>query len=170
MTTIVPENPVHPRACGEHRARPNGRRLMNGSSPRLRGTRDTSAPGHVGERFIPAPAGNTCACRQVPHICPVHPRACGEHACCRQDYCCVGGSSPRLRGTHAPLDQVAGLLRFIPAPAGNTIPVSIWHRVAPVHPRACGEHTASAAAPGDATGSSPRLRGTRIQKHYRSAR
>ena len=57
------------------------------------------------------------------------------------------GSSPRLRGTCA---YVAGspppLVRFIPAPAGN---MRLWPcqaMLAPVHPRACGEHRTNLSA------------------------
>ena len=50
--------PVHPRACGEHRSIPDGAHLGLGSSPRLRGTLETSKLTPYSCRFIPAPAGN----------------------------------------------------------------------------------------------------------------
>ena len=50
--------PVHPRACGEHRAVMPAKMLKPGSSPRVRGTRAYPARSY-GERFIPARAGNT---------------------------------------------------------------------------------------------------------------
>ncbi len=51
--------------------------------------------------------------------------------------------------------------RFIPAPAGNTIPASFEITLKAVHPRACGEHVVRLAQLETTTGSSPRLRGTR---------
>ncbi len=80
----------------------------------------------------------------------VHPRACGEHV----------------------IDEVslyAGL-RFIPAPAGNTAGSRSAAAPIPVHPRACGEHGCSLDDPKSVTGSSPRLRGTRLRRdraHHR---
>ena len=148
---------VHPRACGEQRPKywPG---TVQGSSPRLRGT------GLFQPRY-----GRS-----------VHPRACGEQSSASDGHH-VAGSSPRLRGT-APRGSGDGgeqfgavredLIRFIPAPAGNSaqftpfIPAPGGRCLAalngssprlrgtdgtkqlprPVHPRACG--------------SSPRLRGT----------
>ena len=49
---------VHPRACGERLSPRGEEERLNGSSPRLRGTRDQHAPGLQIIRFIPAPAGN----------------------------------------------------------------------------------------------------------------
>ena len=52
---------VHPRACGEHfHGHRSDRRMLTGSSPRMRGTQSTVAWAHiVDHRFIPAHAGNT---------------------------------------------------------------------------------------------------------------
>ena len=73
------------------------------------------------------------------------------------------GSSPRLRGTLLPVDREKERLRFIPAPAGNTISAPWGGPKLSVHPRACGEHF-DIQAPGlRSGGSSPRLRGTRVE-------
>ena len=50
---------VHPRACGEHHGRPPKACSVPGSSPRLRGTRESCSFLPRRSRFIPAPAGNT---------------------------------------------------------------------------------------------------------------
>ena len=71
--------PVHPRACGEHRMFVPHRGEQNGSSPRLRGTPRCAARDGAGSRFIPAPAGNTSAFASPTPEIAVHPRACGEH-------------------------------------------------------------------------------------------
>ena len=71
---------VHPRMCGE---RPHTTPLavtVHGSSPHVRGTHDCQALIRVGQRFIPACAGNalvinTSAIRET-----VHPRMCGERS------------------------------------------------------------------------------------------
>ena len=55
---------VHPRACGEHRAR--------------------ARPSLIGDRFIPARAGNTLARPVTMGVSSVHPRACGEHSARRR--------------------------------------------------------------------------------------
>ncbi len=115
----------------------------------------------VDDRFIPALAGNTRACLDSISKRPVHPRACGEHVTQGRFGLDRAGSSPRLRGTHAPDIAYMVTLRFIPALAGNTArPTSSTSR-RPVHPRACGEHSSSRSQPEPPHGSSPRLRGTR---------
>ncbi|EFH10694.1 hypothetical protein HMPREF0731_3079 [Pseudoroseomonas cervicalis ATCC 49957] len=114
-----------------------------GSSPRLRGTQVTPVVAVEGDRFIPAPAGNTGAAPSGRRTSP--------------------GSSPRLRGTLNPAAAFALRQRFIPAPAGNT--AHGWRAPSPppVHPRACGEHSAEGSRNDGDDGSSPRLRGTRAQ-------
>ena len=66
-----------------------------------------------------------------------------------------------MRGTLDDGLVVGGEGRFIPACAGNT--QSAARRSAPpaVHPRVCGEHKSSEKGNHAATGSSPRVRGTR---------
>ncbi len=151
---------VHPRACGEHvqcqRPKPN----RDGSSPRLRGTCTSDGYQHFYTRFIPAPAGNIFIriISTVPRA--VHPRACGEHGWPRLAASLPSGSSPRLRGTFAHVHGGARAGRFIPAPAGNIRIGQVSGRVAPVHPRACGEHENIDGRAKTLIGSSPRLRGT----------
>ena len=72
----------------------------------------------------------------------------------------MGGSSPRLRGTHAGAQHQDVARRFIPASAGNTVGAwwKVWPR--PVHPRVCGEHIYIVGVAQPIDGSSPRLRGT----------
>ena len=113
-------------------------------------------------------------------VAPVHPRACGEHSANASPSLFNSGPSPRLRGTRkrhshqnlhgrsipAPAGNTRqgqnekGCVRSIPAPAGNT---GSWPTPSPcrsVHPRACGEHVRLSNKEQDATGPSPRLRGT----------
>ena len=152
--------PVHPRACGEHWARPRSIQAIPGSSPRVRGTRDGGVARPRRRRFIPARAGNTPAAPAAPAAQPVHPRACGEHRSRPRAARGRFGSSPRVRGTPRRDEQRPQLVRFIPARAGNTHAERSGAGSRPVHPRACGEHRQIPRAPGPAVGSSPRVRGT----------
>ncbi len=49
---------VHPRVCGERNTAGAVTAAGNGSSPRVRGTRDELLAHRVDRRFIPACAGN----------------------------------------------------------------------------------------------------------------
>ena len=132
----------HPRACGEHAYSPDGTRGCGGSSPRMRGTLWVSSVG----------------------LSPVrdHPRACGEHRQYGREPLPCQGSSPRMRGTRSGRHRRPDRRGIIPAHAGNTF----GHRTAPTvhgdHPRACGEHHITVQTVMPESGSSPRMRGTRI--------
>ena len=151
---------VHPRACGEQMPDSVCRTSVNGSSPRLRGTVFLSVGRYRDTRFIPAPAGNSDEARSFFLRNPVHPRACGEQRSARRTPNHETGSSPRLRGTELEHGSRADRLRFIPAPAGNSVSRSHRYLEASVHPRACGEQHYLDNPLNWADGSSPRLRGT----------
>ena len=90
----------HPRACGEHILLQMRCVSLQGSSPRMRGTRRPRTPVWTIAGIIPAHAGNTT---YLSHTCGRlrdHPRACGEHETVHVERVRVGGSSPRMRGTH----------------------------------------------------------------------
>jgi len=153
---------VHPRACGERSTMAACLPALSGSSPRLRGTPDQVGLAGVGERFIPAPAGNAEGGKVRASRQTVHPRACGERKKPPLPRGGGGGSSPRLRGTPSPYPLTGGHGRFIPAPAGNApsgLRICSCHSV---HPRACGERQQPGPQSAQALGSSPRLRGTRV--------
>ena len=151
---------VHPHACGEHVRGGPGIKQKDGSSPRMWGTQAPTKREPDRYRFIPTHVGNTadgldgCA----PH--EVHPHACGEHTRDGRPAVWVAGSSPRMWGTqhHPRLRDPAG--RFIPTHVGNTAQAGESRTHAPVHPHACGEHTAALARTALAYGSSPRMWGT----------
>ena len=136
-------------------------RFTLGSSPRLRGTRRPVRHRARADRFIPAPAGNTAFVSRSVGFTPVHPRACGEHLNDHAFAVVPLGSSQRLRGTPKNATHAEKRVRFIPAPAGNTICSRPSWLSGTVHPRACGEHVRAVLYPLDFFGSSPRLRGTR---------
>ena len=76
-------------------------------------------------RFIPAYAGNTTATLFACSAVPVHPRLRGEHREFLPKYNVEPGSSPPTRGTPDESDLGQELRRFIPAYAGNTLPLTI---------------------------------------------
>ena len=132
-----------------------------GSSPRVRGTPAAGTWRRGWPRFIPACAGNS------PHLArpdprpPVHPRVCGELVADVFRRRHNEGSSPRVRGTHDPLQGARAQHRFIPACAGNSRCARSPCRRRPVHPRVCGELLPVTHGTGRGNGSSPRVRGTR---------
>ena len=132
--------PVHPRVCGERCRHQPPAQLLFGSSPRVRGTRQSALIFQRLRRFIPACAGNT----QIDVGCTVdhavHPRVCGEHHRTHIRRTDNGGSSPRVRGTRQPALRLALVPRFIPACAGNTAKNASPGKISSVHPRVCGEH------------------------------
>ena len=152
--------PVHPRGCGEHGQVSKPPRCLAGSSPRVRGTRQSRANTLGKCRFIPAGAGNTMIARSTSTQSSVHPRGCGEHLCLIALNRLPRGSSPRVRGTHWPSSIEPNDRRFIPAGAGNTVPATRASRRCPVHPRGCGEHARMRLICVSMAGSSPRVRGT----------
>ncbi len=111
---------VHPRVCGEHNWQATDEDGGIGSSPRVRGTLAIHCFPSRPLRFIPACAGNTASKARRTSPRPAHPRVCGEHYRGRIQLAIVGGSSPRVRGTHTRHGDKRHNPRFIPACAGNT--------------------------------------------------
>ena len=139
---------------------------IDGSSPRGRGTPTQRSCLARQRRFIPARAGNTPRLHAGEARQPVHPRAGGEHFNASEMAAIKAGSSPRGRGTpHFPPRWWGGR-RFIPARAGNTVPILLSIGLGTVHPRAGGEHSVRALRPCLDPGSSPRGRGTRTGRPY----
>ena len=155
---------VHPRVCGEHNQGPLGKPRIGGSSPRVRGTPHHSNGHPPHPRFIPACAGNTTSRTRTIFGQPVHPRVCGEHVHAVHKLGPDFGSSPRVRGTRARQRRHRRLGRFIPACAGNTPSATGRNIPAPVHPRVCGEHVQCHGISFPVDGSSPRVRGTLLER------
>ncbi len=152
--------PVHPRVRGERFATAAGPYLIDGSSPRARGTPPQLARRSAPHRFIPACAGNAYGRRKPVRRQTVHPRVRGERGGTAGVGAADCGSSPRARGTRQlqEHDQVA--LRFIPACAGNARGSAPSAGRLPVHPRVRGERPRLTSALRQLCGSSPRARGT----------
>ena len=155
-------SPVHPRVCGERVGNVCSVPRSRGSSPRVRGTLRRRAQRRSVRRFIPACAGNARCSLSSAAISSVHPRVCGERAEGGGADHAPSGSSPRVRGT-PPLPRFLRLdRRFIPACAGNALPLPPEPSRPPVHPRVCGERIVALSASYRSAGSSPRVRGTQI--------
>ena len=150
----------HPRVCGEHSLYNRIRQRMEGSSPRMRGTRFLRRIVVWAIGIIPAYAGNTIPQFHMLNIPRDHPRVCGEHVGIVHRLINPKGSSPRMRGTPFCTSSLRPASRIIPAYAGNTFRLSraaVWRGD---HPRVCGEHPALQAHARGHRGSSPRMRGT----------
>ena len=151
----------HPRVCGEHLTGNPYLLMVQGSSPRMRGTLFFWTVWSSDSGIIPAYAGNT-------DIMPLrgidvrdHPRVCGEHPFLSGRIVRIGGSSPRMRGTLGDCLVLVIGCGIIPAYAGNTS-AARSHRIrSRDHPRVCGEHKRSTSMKTVPSGSSPRMRGTR---------
>ena len=73
------------------------------------------------------------------------------------------GSSPRVRGKPGGVGDALAACRLIPARAGKTASIEATHSCAWAHPRACGENLIISRFMESDTGSSPRVRGKRVQ-------
>ena len=74
------------------------------------------------------------------------------------------GSSPRVRGTRRHELSPQGVVRFIPACAGNAAFYRNYSPLRPVHPRVCGERFWRFGRWRHHLGSSPRVRGTPAER------
>ena len=130
----------------------------------MRGTRVRKFGVDCGNGIIPAYAGNTESDRYPFARSGDHPRVCGEHLLVVCVFANCWGSSPRMRGTPGIVGGSVGRAGIIPAYAGNTraLPTagaSDWD-----HPRVCGEHISQSPFIRSFRGSSPRMRGTPIDR------
>ena len=115
---------VHPRTRGERPGPAPMTRLTFGSSPHARGTQCQPLAGTSTPRFIPACAGNAWLPVMGLFVVAVHPRMRGERSITRFSVSARHGSSPHARGTHQATLTVCRPGRFIPACAGNALPIS----------------------------------------------
>ena len=151
---------VHPRVCGEQIMAGRRRNAGCGSSPRVRGTGNTTLTMRFGIRFIPACAGNSDRGPYASRQAAVHPRVCGEQPVRIRSIGPNPGSSPRVRGTAKLNRDYLGAVRFIPACAGNRSTARTTSIRTAVHPRVCGEQSHFVTQRPVIPGSSPRVRGT----------
>ena len=89
----------HPRVCGEQKSRLVTSRVVEGSSPRVRGTGQSLTSKYSKAGIIPACAGNRQRVSLTRKARRDHPRVCGEQRNLRGKMSRREGSSPRVRGT-----------------------------------------------------------------------
>ena len=91
----------HPRACGAHSIVVLISLLTQGSSPRMRGSRNEELGDTAQRGIIPAHAGLTVMLGIGKARNGDHPRACGAHWCGLGQRRRCPGSSPRMRGSRS---------------------------------------------------------------------
>ena len=160
--TIEAEITDHPRVCGGRVSKPSRRRAISPSSPRVRGTRRRPGGLLLQERIIPACAGDAPFRSSARPGRPDHPRVCGGRFFMSRIASATSGSSPRVRGTLVGRNQRRAAARIIPACAGDAYPARDPAEKPPDHPRVCGGRSAATSETAPITGSSPRVRGTRL--------
>ncbi len=116
-------------------------------------------------RIIPALAGNTISWSAGRRVRTDHPRSRGEYRLVPCVYEGEDGSSPLSRGIPRQNTQPEGLLRIIPALAGNTTGGFGFGGMGWDHPRSRGEYGDAVLAGVVHVGSSPLSRGIRIRRH-----
>ncbi len=155
----TPSHADHPRACGANMDAGHSVALKSGSSPRMRGKPRPARRSHRWRRIIPAHAGQTRAGKTAGVRSTDHPRACGANCVSSQMNAATCGSSPRMRGKLFRPNYGDGILRIIPAHAGQTVHRGMLSVVPSDHPRACGANRYAFTLHCLARGSSPRMRG-----------
>ena len=120
--------------------------------------------------LIPACAGKT---RDGDLRCShpwAHPRVCGENRSVPALDQARRGSSPRVRGKRSLARHASVSPRLIPACAGKTYRFGAARPWPEAHPRVCGENPLKATHRHTAMGSSPRVRGKRVEVRDRLKR
>ena len=160
----------HPRGCGAHSPPHFFTVTIRGSSPRVRGSRVPELVTDDVGGIIPAGAGLTR--RMFPALCMRrdHPRGCGAHFPAPRQGCHISGSSPRVRGSHNRRTTRSSGHGIIPAGAGLTTSSTSASAAPRDHPRGCGAHPQTTCERWDLQGSSPRVRGSRIDNAHAEAR
>ena len=145
--------------CGGTGAREREVQQAQGLSPRVRGNRP---PGILRPRrngSIPACAGEPATRRSALSPTAVYPRVCGGTLLIGAAVLLAIGLSPRVRGNPPGKGVPVGVVRSIPACAGEPNRVQIHQRHHPVYPRVCGGTAIVASTWAFRCGLSPRVRG-----------
>ena len=139
----------HPRMCGEHFTTTGSPYCSSGSSPHVRGARQSRSLINLSLGIIPACAGSTPRHGSSPACRRDHPRMCGEHTKELAIGECTVGSSPHVRGARLTLSTQPPATGIIPACAGST---PLLARIRPIQ-----------------QGSSPHVRGAPVYVSWASS-
>ena len=128
----------------------------------MRGKRDHPRGHRVLGRLIPAHAGKTGTSPGAETPGRAHPRSCGENSRMRSNTCPLAGSSPLMRGKQDFGSYPLWEWGLIPAHAGKTSSRSTRRSSTTAHPRSCGENHRMKSVAASLMGSSPLMRGKRV--------
>ena len=158
---------VYPRACGGTEPTAFVVLALHGLSPRVRGNPLRCCIDPIGNRSIPARAGEPAWLRCSAARMRVYPRACGGTCLTLALKATRTGLSPRVRGNPSVPEAVVMRWRSIPARAGEP-PRAVTHQPnTRVYPRACGGTSRTALRRVTRTGLSPRVRGNQPEPRPR---
>ena len=144
-------------------------KMLQGPSPRVRGSHDSAEYYTDGRGSIPACAGEPGPSRSRPVPRAVHPRVCGGASfACTVDGC-TRGPSPRVRGSLHRVGRALAVCRSIPACAGEPETGRKKRKKKKVHPRVCGGARRPRPRPINDQGPSPRVRGSQQTRTLQKA-
>ena len=153
------EGTDHPRSRGEYLSPSSPTSWWGGSSPLSRGILTATNQCVIGDRIIPALAGNTSTRMVIAFTRQDHPRSRGEYVWGTLLGLVSLGSSPLSRGIPCACRLSRQTDRIIPALAGNTTHDAVFRARGRDHPRSRGEYLRASAAAVMRLGSSPLSRG-----------
>ena len=158
--------PAHPRVCGENIGDTLPVKVLEGSSPRVRGKPRIRMNEMMPTRLIPACAGKTRARVIAVSLAWAHPRVCGENCFHAPPAGRASGSSPRVRGKRFGRPVRFRGYGLIPACAGKTSQGIFRSGETWAHPRVCGENIDRNSSSASRAGSSPRVRGKPLRGFF----
>ena len=130
-----------------------------GLSPRVRGNRLYEVQNFLGERSIPACAGEPTGDVIKEPAGKVYPRVCGGTSEVASLYTLKVGLSPRVRGNLLGAKDIHTEEGSIPACAGEPIAIALSYLARRVYPRVCGGTDPRTSVTDFGVGLSPRVRG-----------
>ena len=136
--TVYSRTTVYPRVCGGTKGKSMMSALGRGLSPRVRGNHGPSAIRQLGERSIPACAGEPTQASRRRRRRTVYPRVCGGTSIAKGVKGLVEGLSPRVRGNLVKLPLFTLYPGSIPACAGEPLYLLPPPGHPVVYPRVCG--------------------------------
>ena len=135
--------------------------VVEGLSPRVRGSLDSNGHRKARNGSIPACAGKPRCMLLIRGSARVYPRVCGEATIVSGTGATGKGLSPRVRGSHEATDEDNEYHGSIPACAGKPLDLLVRFDNDRVYPRVCGEAKQPLQGQMILAGLSPRVRGSR---------
>ena len=158
---------VHPRVCGGAGVALLLGDLLEGPSPRVRGSPVFPVAFAAARGSIPACAGEPIRIGSPMASIGVHPRVCGGATRRRLGSSSMRGPSPRVRGSRRELGGAPRSAGSIPACAGEPRSTSRYVSFKGIHPRVCGGACFGVVSLDALPGPSPRVRGSQPDERTR---